>query len=185
MLWFLKIFGGVILIFCGVTLLVPLTKVDQALLRYEVNPYPPLFFIGIGSLLLGLKAGARRAFQASALFWVCFWVVYGLWICPLLNEGRSSAPLMAKVGRMIGPSAELGLVSWKEQTLLFADRPAMTFGFRNASREEQLERADLWRRGRANRWLLVPNVSEEEGFDPDKIEAVGWKHRRTWYLVRP
>ncbi len=185
MLWLLRVIGVVVLAICGVTLVIPMERVGQALLRYEVNPYPLLFFLGGTALTLGLGAGRRRAFQAAAIFGVCFWVVHGLWLGPILNAGRSSAPLMARVGSMIGPSAELGLVSWKEQTLLYADRPAMTFGFRHASRKEQLDRARLWRQGGPHRWLLVPNLKEGEGFDPDKIEAVGWKHRRTWYLVAP
>jgi len=38
---------------------------------------------------------------------------------------------MQRTGELIGPGAELGLVAWKEQNLLMADRPAADFGFIN------------------------------------------------------
>lgn len=185
MLWLMRVFGGVLLGVGIVTLLIPMAKVTETLARYEFNPFPPILALGAVTLGLGSFAGKRRAFPAMALFLGCFWLIHGLWVCPLLNTGRSSAPLMAKVGEIIGPEAELGLVSWKEQTLLFADRPAMTFGFLYSSRTEQLEKAEVWRHGAPNRWLLVPDATAVEGFDPEGLVTVGWKHRRTWYLVRP
>ena len=46
------------------------------------------------------------------------------WLSTRLEEKK------CEVGQRIGPDAELGLVAWREQNLLMADRPAQTFGFK-------------------------------------------------------
>ncbi|MNU00284.1 hypothetical protein D3C72_2433700 [compost metagenome] len=62
---------------------------------------------------------------------------------------------MRHTGQRIGADAELGLVAWKEQNLLMADRPAATFGF-NEPWDEQLAMAVEWQQlAPLRRWLLV------------------------------
>ena len=91
---------------------------------------------------------------------------------------------MAAAGTRIGPHAELGLVAWKEQNLLMADRPAATFGFRMPW-EEQLRRGVAWQAQAPERWLLVQEAALEGCLDPARIELAGISNRRRWWLVPP
>ncbi|MBP6438164.1 MAG: glycosyltransferase family 39 protein, partial [Thermomonas sp.] len=109
--------------------------------------------VGIGALLW---FGRRRAQAALVALLATLWVLYSLVAAPLLNDGSSSRGLMRQVGTAIGPTAQLGLVGWREQQLLMADRPAADFGFK---RDPKAQFADAlgWQRQAtpAPRWLLV------------------------------
>ena len=143
-------------------------------------------FAAIGGFGLGsaLWFGRRRAHAALVAMLTGLWLLYSLVGAPLLNDGSSSRGLMRNVGAAIGPQAELGLVGWREQQLLMADRPAADFGFK---RDVALQFADgvRWQRARAaDRWLLV-----EEGqglpacIDSARARDMDVANGRRWWLL--
>ena len=137
--------------------------------------------IGIGGLLW---FGRRRAQAALVALLATLWVLYSLVAAPLLNDGSSSRGLMREVGNAIGANAELGLVGWREQQLLMADRPAMDFGFKRDPKL-QFEDALAWQRARpASRWLLVEGGVLPACVDQAKARAMGNANRRDWWLLR-
>lgn len=91
---------------------------------------------------------------------------------------------MQQVGQRIGPDAELGLVAWKEQNLLMADRAATTFGF-NRRWDNQLRDGVEWQmQAPAQRWLLVQEDALLGCVDRDSATLAGVANRRRWWLVR-
>ena len=135
---------------------------------------------GVASLLAWGRRWPERA-MCSVLG--AFWVLYGLVGYPLLNDSGSARGLMEAVGRRIGPQAELGLVAWKEQNLLMADRPVADFGFK-LPWEQQLQRGVAWQAQRpAQRWLLVQEPMMLSCIDRDASEMMGVSNRRRWWLV--
>ena len=112
------------------------------------------------------------------------WVVFSLVGYPILNDASSSRGVMNAVGKRIGPDAGLGLVAWKEQNLLMADRPAANFGFKLAW-DEQLRRGVAWQAQAPGRWLLVQEEALADCLDPERIELAGISNRRRWWLVPP
>ena len=143
-------------------------------------------FTAVGGFGLGacLWFGRRRAHAALVAMLAALWVLYSLVGAPLLNDGSSSRGLMRNVGAAIGPDAELGLVGWREQQLLMADRPAADFGFK---REPALQFADgvRWQHARpASRWLLV---EQGEGLpaciDPARARDMDVANGRRWWLL--
>ena len=90
---------------------------------------------------------------------------------------------MRNVGAVIGPQAELGLVGWREQQLLMADRPAQDFGFK---RDPELQLADAlaWQRVQpTSRWLLVQDVAFPACIRRELAHDMGHANRRTWWLL--
>ncbi|TWH17785.1 MULTISPECIES: ArnT family glycosyltransferase [Pseudoxanthomonas] len=141
--------------------------------------------LAIGAWGLGcVLAFRRRAVAALSATLAGLWVVFGLVGYGLLNDASSARGVMAAAGRRIGPEAELGLVAWKEQNLLMADRPAATFGFKRPW-DEQLQLAVAWQAQAPDRWLLVLEDALEHCLDPQRIELAGISNRRRWYLVPP
>ncbi len=135
---------------------------------------------GAGSLLL---FGWRRVHAALASTLAGFWVAYGLLGYPLLNDSGSAAGLMRSVGQRLDAGAELGLVAWKEQNLLMADRPAQDFGFK-VPWDEQLRRGVAWQaQAPARRWLLVQEPAMLDCVDRARAELAGISNRRRWWLV--
>ncbi|MDV3469864.1 glycosyltransferase family 39 protein [Stenotrophomonas sp. C3(2023)] len=126
----------------------------------------------------------RRAHVATLSAMTMVWVLYGLVAYPLLNDSSSARGLMQAVGQRIGADAELGLVAWKEQNLLMADRPATTFGF-NKDWEDQLLQGVAWQaQAPQRRWLLVQEVALLPCVDRSRAELAGIANRRRWWLVQ-
>ncbi|HEV8694200.1 MAG TPA: glycosyltransferase family 39 protein [Lysobacter sp.] len=135
---------------------------------------------GFGSLLL---FGRRRPVAVLLSTLTFTWVLYGLVVYPLLNDSSSARGLMVDVDRRLDPDVQLGLVAWKEQNLLMAQRPVTTFGF-VAPWGEQLKRGLAWQ-GEASqqRWLLVQEPALSQCIDRSKAELAGRSNRRIWWLV--
>jgi 4-amino-4-deoxy-L-arabinose transferase-like glycosyltransferase len=138
---------------------------------------------GIGSGAL-LWFGRRRAQRALLVMLAALWVLYSLVAAPLLNDGSSSRGLMREVGAAIGSEAQLGLVGWREQQLLMADRSAADFGFK---RDAKLQFADAlaWQRqaSSAPRWLLVEGSVLPACVDTALARDMGNANRRRWWLL--
>ncbi|MGO1070740.1 ArnT family glycosyltransferase [Lysobacter sp. CA199] len=125
----------------------------------------------------------RRAVAGLIATLTGLWVAFGLLMAPLLNDSSSGRGLMTGVGRHIGPDAELGLVSWREQNLLMADRRVAEFGFK-AEFAEQMRRGLRWqRRAPQSRWLLVQDVAMLPCIDLAQTHHMGNANRRGWTLV--
>ena len=150
-----------------------------------------------GGDALGAMLAAIGAFGIGALMWfrlrggvaalvttlAGLWVGYGLVGYPLLNDASSARALMVRTSELLGPSADLGLVAWKEQNLLMADRPARTFGFRRAP-AEQLRDARAWQaQAPATRWLQVGGEAMDDCIDRSSAINLGVSNRREWWLV--
>ena len=144
-----------------------------------------LMFSAIGGvgLAASLWFGRRRAPVALVACLTTLWVLYSLVGAPLLNAGSSSRGLMQRVGKEIGTDAELGLVGWREQQLLMADRDAATFGFKRDG-AGQFKDALQWQRQAANtRWLLVEDSVLPTCADKTRARDMGNTNRRTWWLL--
>ena len=146
--------------------------------------------------LLGGVMLSVGAWGAACIAWFrlrqavrgALWILAGVWLLlslagyPLLNESSSARGLMTRVGQSIGPDAELGLVGWREQHLLMADRPAATFGFK-AGTPQQWRAALRWQRERPQRWLLVRGDAVPTCVDRSRARHIGSSNRRDWWLV--
>ncbi|HEY5850171.1 MAG TPA: glycosyltransferase family 39 protein [Lysobacter sp.] len=137
-------------------------------------------FFGVACLLWFGRARPIAAMLATlAGLWVCF----GLAMAPLLNDSSSARGLMTEVGHRIGPQAELGLVAWREQNLLMADRRVAEFGFK-VDFDEQMQRGLAWQRqSPSTRWLLVQDVALAKCIDTATAQHLGNANRRGWTLV--
>ena len=142
--------------------------------------------LAIGAVAaIALVAGRlRHALAATLVTLSATWLLLSFVAYPHLDDSSSARGLMREVGRRIGPEAELGLVAWKEQNLLQADRPARTFGFRRDDADE-LRRAIAWQReAPATRWVLVLEDAMGECIDRARAVDAGVSNRRRWWLYR-
>jgi 4-amino-4-deoxy-L-arabinose transferase-like glycosyltransferase len=137
-------------------------------------------FIGLAALAWWRARGGVQTLLATL---AALWLGIGLVGAPLLNDASSARGLMRAAGSRIGPDAELGLVAWKEQNLLMADRPAATFGFLQPP-AAQLRDAFAWQAAApARRWLLVESQALDACIERGRAIRVGVANRREWWLV--
>jgi 4-amino-4-deoxy-L-arabinose transferase-like glycosyltransferase len=139
--------------------------------------------LAMGAWTLGSALWFRRRpvpMLLSAL--AGLWLAYGLIAYPLLNPSSSARGLMDNVGRRIGPGTELGLVAWKEQNLLMADRPAKTWGF-VLPPHQQLAAAMPWLRADPTRRVLILEGAMGPCIDRSHARFAGAANRRRWWLI--
>ncbi|HEY7872733.1 MAG TPA: glycosyltransferase family 39 protein [Rudaea sp.] len=140
--------------------------------------------IGACGLIACAITGPRRSLRAATATLAVFWICVGVGIMPALNDSSSARGLMRAVGARIGMSGELGLVAWKEQNLLMADRPATDFGFSKPWRE-QLSAAIRWQAAvPAQRWILLPDSALDPCVARERAVDVGESNRSHWWLFR-
>ena len=144
-----------------------------------------LMFTAIGGVGIAalLWCGRRRAHVALVVLLTTLWVLYSLVGAPLLNDGSSSRGLMQRVGVAIGPDAQLGLVGWREQQLLMADRDAATFGFKRDVAGQFADALQWQRQPTGVRWLLVEGSELPTCVDTAHARDMGNANRRQWWLL--
>ena len=187
LLGFVAVFSAVALL-AGLAMLLGEPGFERKLVEgrgIEMGDGLGAMFTAVGAAGIGaaLWFGRRRAAQALVALLATLWVLYGLVGAPLLNDGSSSRGLMREVGAAIGPDAELGLVGWREQQLLMADRPARDFGFKRDVAGQFADALAWQRQAPAARWLLVEGEALPACVDKAGARDMGVANRRVWWLL--
>ena len=113
-----------------------------------------------------------------------FWIVWGLWASPLLNDSNSAAGVMRRAGQIAGPGAQIGMVAWKEQNLLMADRPMRDFGFTQPTRQ-QFAQAVVWQSAAPDmRWIFALREAVAPCVDKGRATIAGFANGRQWWMFR-
>jgi 4-amino-4-deoxy-L-arabinose transferase-like glycosyltransferase len=142
-----------------------------------------VLMVGVVALLSAVLLRARRSLLALAVTLAALWLGWSLWAYPVLNDSTSAAAVMRRARELAGKDAELGLVAWKEQNLLHADRPVRDFGFVKPW-HLQLAQAQRWQsEAPQQRRLFVLRTAFGACVDADKAQYVGHANRREWYLL--
>lgn len=141
--------------------------------------------MGAVALFAALAFRVRHAWRGIRLALAGLWVIgFGFWGLPLLDSASSARGVMQRAGELIGPQAELGLVAWREQNLLQADRAVTEFGFRR-SPEDQLKSGIEWlAQAPEQRWLFADANYLERCVDVRHQTVVGTANRRDWVLFQ-
>ncbi len=115
---------------------------------------------------------------AVALLWS-----YG--ITPLIDGERSARNFMKKALALVPAGTELGLLAYKEQFLLYLDRPITNFGHaRWREGEQEADDASAWLNGSPERMLLVPETALSTCFVRTAKQPAGESGGDQWFLVK-
>jgi len=112
-------------------------------------------------------------------------VVFSYFIAPAMNAERSGSGFVKSMLAQVKPEEELALVAYKEQFLLYLDRPTVNFGHRRwLEGPQEMYDAAVWLNGAPNRVLLVPAEALEPCFPAANATLAGRSSDDDWYLVR-
>lgn len=153
--------------------------------QYGVTSVVPLVVIAAAcAILLAWLRPARGALAWVATVTVVV-VVQGLWINPMLNDARSGREFVALLESAAPPAAELGLISYREQYLLYTTRPVTNFGHRRLDRVQEAYDAARWLDAAPDRRLMVDALQRAACFAAGAAIPLGRANRRDWFLVSP
>ncbi|MDP2023163.1 MAG: glycosyltransferase family 39 protein [Hydrogenophaga sp.] len=141
---------------------------------------------GLGVALIAVLLWLRRSdlFVRLAAASLVGWLFVALLVWPRVDPYRTPQDMMQAVEQHLPPGAELGLIAFKEQFLLFSQRPLTHFSYL-APLLQQEQNAWIWMREAPNRHLLVPTDGELGCFDVSRAVSLGEAHRREWVLLGP
>lgn len=149
------------------------------------GPWPVYLFLALS--LAGLGAALwRKPVAAWLATLAALAVTFSYAIGPAMNAERSGAAFMHDVQAKLRPDELLGLVAYKEQFLLYLDRPTVNFGHRRwLEGPQEGYDASAWLAGTTGRVLLVPESSLKPCFDAaTDRQPAGTSAGDDWYLVR-
>jgi len=134
-------------------------------------------------MIAAARISRRPVVVALVTVTAALWTAYGIGFMPALSPDSSAQALMQRVGKRIGPTAELAMLGWREQHLLQADRPVTDFGFKQPW-VEQWQQAHVWLlEAPQRRWLFLRKQAIGPCLDPSKVIDIGASNRREWILA--
>lgn len=111
-------------------------------------------------------------------------IAFSYTLAPAMNSERSASGFTHDMLEQVKPEEELALVAYKEQFLLYLDRPTVNFGHRRwLEGPQESYDAAAWLNAGPYRVLLVPAKGLEPCF-PAKRTNAGRSSDDDWYLVR-
>lgn len=152
--------------------------------QYGVASPAPLVAVAAGALVALMALRPDRGGLAWAATVSVVALVTGFWIVPMINVDRSGQAFVATFERAVPAGAELGLVAYREQYLLYATRPVVNFGHRRVhDPEQEAFDAARWLDARPDRVLVVDESVRRACFGGSPALALGEANRFRWFLV--
>jgi 4-amino-4-deoxy-L-arabinose transferase-like glycosyltransferase len=136
-----------------------------------------------GSGLMANWLLRRQPVTAILSMLTLLWAFYGFWSFPLMNHLRTPQQIMQDVGQRLAPQDELLLTNFREQFLLFADRPLNHFSYLQSD-TPQPQDAAVWLEALPHRWVLGPINNLGHCFAAEKGILLGQRHGDSWYLFQ-
>jgi 4-amino-4-deoxy-L-arabinose transferase-like glycosyltransferase len=170
---------GALALLAGVALWVAPRLVPSEL-AFNPRVWPFVLIAGVGiALALWRKPVATFAAVVAAL---AIWFSY--WLAPHMNGERSGSSFTRAVLTQITTDEQLALVAYKEQFLLYLDRPTVNFGHRRfLEGPQESYDASAWVNAAPHRVLLVPEDQLASCFRAN-ARLAGEASGEKWFLVR-
>jgi hypothetical protein len=180
---------GGLLVIGGVTMLIAAAtghpKLQALLAKQGIESLAPIeVFVGV-SLVLWALAWWKKPIMAWPAVLATLAVVWSYGITPVIDGERSARTFTTNMLRLVPKDTDLGLLGYKEQFLLYLDRPITNFGharWREGAQESY--DASVWLNGAAGRVLLVPESALDPCFVSTSKQLAGVSSGDNWFLVR-
>ena len=181
------ILGGALLLFAAALAIAHTAGVKFAVDVIAAGSLPNASALYVYVVLcgVGLAVSFRRApLAAWPVALGSLTVVFSYLIAPAMNAERSGSGFIGHMLTQVKPEEELALVAYKEQFLLYLDRPTVNFGHRRwLEGPQESYDASAWLDGAPHRVLLVPQDQMKHCF-PTNATRAGRSSDEDWYLVR-
>ncbi|MEJ2514817.1 MAG: glycosyltransferase family 39 protein [Gammaproteobacteria bacterium] len=182
--WILFGLSVILLVALGLFAVSPPERISRALEAGggEV-PWHFILAVLVGGALITAACRLRHAAAGFLGISLLMWSLYGWVGYPAVTDARSGRPIVEALQAEAPAGTQLGLVAWREQFLLYLDRPVVHFGHRKP-RDEALADGLAWLATGDHRLVLIDDTGDG-CLDPAAAVHLGYAHRRHWYLAGP
>jgi 4-amino-4-deoxy-L-arabinose transferase-like glycosyltransferase len=145
---------------------------------------PPIATFAVIGALAWIVAALRRPILAWPVVLASLAAVVSYTVIPRMDGERSARTFMEHVLTLVPRSTEFGMTGYKEQFLLYLDRPVVNFGHARW-REGMQEAYDAaaWLNSAPGRTLLVPADAVHPCFGSTRRQPAGTSSGDEWLLV--
>jgi hypothetical protein len=186
--WASLALGGVVLLLAVGVLVLDAsgnTKLRAQLAEQGIDSLAPIAVIaGLGGLAW-LIAFWKKPILAWPAVLAAVAVVWSYWITPAIDGQRSARDFIRKAQALVPADTELGLLAYKEQFLLYLNRPIVNFGHaRWREGGQEAYDAAAWLNEAPGRVLLIPESALTPCFIRTSRQPAGESSGDHWVLVR-
>lgn len=162
---------------------------EKLVTEYAISPW--YFFMSIGwvGLLGTIITYKQQKWWSWPIFFSGLWILYCTWGYGLLEAVKTPKHIFSQIQKelvsqqVLSQNAELGLVDFAEQFILFSPYPITHFGY-HTDNAEQVKAAYQWIGNSKNRFILLSfELVEGLCFDKNKAIHLGFAHRNDWVLL--
>lgn len=144
------------------------------------------FFLSVGVIWL---AALLVFWRSHALYrWFVSLMVTWLLFCTvafqIMEPLRTPRNVLAHAERILPDDAQLGLLNFSEQLILFSNLDMTQFSYYNSQREQE-RNAWIWMNERKDRYMLVESDLKLECFTYEGARFLGTAHREDYVLLGP
>ncbi|MBU2879823.1 glycosyltransferase family 39 protein [Aliiglaciecola lipolytica] len=151
--------------------------------EYAISPWYFFISIGLAGLLGTLITVKQQQWRSWPLFISVAWILYSTWGYGLLEVVKTPKKIFQQMQHIVPQNAEVGLVDFAEQFILFSPYPITHFGY-HTDNAEQVKAAYQWIGTSKNRFILLSfELVEGLCFDKNKAIHLGFAHRTDWVLL--
>ncbi len=146
--------------------------------KHGVNPWLPLFFMGLLGVLIQTFLWKRPTYSYLLIFSV-YVLLTSLFLNPLLDKTRNTEYMMSAIEQKIPIDSELGIIDFREKLLLHNRWPTVHFGY-HTPKEQEYVAAKQWLAEKGNRYLLInenavlPCVDQTYKIDYNSPQSQFW-----------
>ena len=150
-----------------------------------IHSLGPIVFFAVAGLVLGIVAAWKRPVLAWPMVLGALAVVWSYGLAPRMDGERSARTFMEQAQRLVPRDTEFALMGYKEQFLLYLDRPAVNFGHaRWREGPQESYDAAAWLAAASGRVLLIPESALKPCFANTEQHLAGVSSGDRWLLIR-
>ena len=186
----LQILIGVALVVIGIAGWMEHASLVKKVSRYTTDMtllhQAGVFVMIAGLVWLGLLAAFWRSPALLRLFvpLMTVWLMFSTWGYTLMEPLRTPRNVLMAAEAVTPSDAELGVIDFDEQLILFSKRDITHFSYFAPLAEEE-RTAWRWIAEAPQRYLLLPGDLTLECFDISQGQFMGKAHRERWVLLTP
>ena len=173
---------SLLFLFLGIAGELGLSFAAKKAAEYRLEPWHLSLTLGtLGVVICGFNF-RRHRFVSWIMFIPVMWVIYGTWGYVLLNPIRTPQHVFQQLDRIMPADAELALVDYAVQYIMFSPYRITHFGYRTP-RDDEIRAAWFWLKKTPDGFILLDKNTRTSCFAMDKAIPAGSVHRKKLVLL--